>query len=177
MPLNANKIAYLRGQRQTRSFVPEPVTSEQMDALLEVARWTGSAVNRQPWKFVVVDDRDLLAGLSTAKGGSAWIAEAGAAIVILTEGQSAQDNRFDAGRVAERLLLASNAVGIGGAIVSWSPGYGEEAVRSLLQVPEGLWVYAAVIVGTPNPDAPKAPKKEQPRKPIAEIVVRNGFGS
>ena len=175
MTINQNKVAFLRGQRQTRAYRPTPISADAIDALLEIARWTGSAVNRQPWKFVLVDDRSALAALAKAKGGSDWIANAGAAIVILTEGETAEASRFDAGRVAERLLLGSNAVGLAGAIVSWSAGYGEEVVRELLAVPEELWVYAAVIIGEPDTSQPKPTPKENPRKPIEEIVVRNRF--
>ena len=175
MGINENKIGFLRGQRQTRSYVPTPVAPEALDALIEVARWTGSATNRQPWKFVVVDDREVLSALSRAKGGTEWIANAGAAFVILTEGETAEASRFDAGRVAERLLLGSNAVGLAGAIVSWSPGFGEETVRELLGVPAGLWIYAAVIIGEPDTSQPKPTAKPNPRKPVEEIVVRNRF--
>jgi len=175
MSINEDKIAFLRGQRQTRMYVPTPVAPEAIDALIEVARWTGSATNRQPWKFIVVDDRDVLDALAHAKSGSEWIANAGAAFVILTEGETAEASRFDAGRVAERLLLGSTAVGLAGAIVSWAPGFGEEAVRELLNVPAGLWIYAAVIVGEPDRSQPQAAPKPNPRKPVEEIVVRNRF--
>jgi len=39
--------------RQVREFTPEPPSDEQLDAILEVARWTGSSQNSQPWRFVV----------------------------------------------------------------------------------------------------------------------------
>jgi nitroreductase len=175
MSIDESKIAFLRGQRQTRSYVTAPIAPEAIDALIEVARWTGSAMNRQPWKFVVVENRELLEALSRAKSGSEWIANAGAAIVILTEGETAEANRFDAGRVAERLLLGSNAVGLAGAIVSWSTGFGEETVRELLNVPADLWIYAAVIVGEPDTSQPNAAPKPNPRKPVEELVVRNRF--
>jgi len=174
MPIDEHRIASLRGQRQTRSYTPSSLDPAARAAMIEVARWTGSASNRQPWKFVVVEDRDLLTGLSTAKGGSSWIANAAAAFVILTEGTDAQASRFDVGRVAERLLLAANAVGLAGAIVSWVPRDGEEAVRSLLHVPAGLWIYAAVIVGQPAP-TPSTPSKNAGRKPVSEIVIPNAF--
>jgi nitroreductase len=132
-------------------------------------------MNRQPWKFVVVEDRALLEGLSRAKSGIEWVADAGAAFVILTEGETAEASRFDAGRVAERLLLGTSAVGLAGAIISYAPGMGEEIVRELLGVPDGLWIFSAVVVGQTDTSQPKAAPKPNPRKPVEEIVVRNRF--
>jgi len=44
----------MRQVRSVRSFRPDPVPDEYLTAILEVARWTGSGSNRQPWTFVVV---------------------------------------------------------------------------------------------------------------------------
>jgi nitroreductase len=172
--INTNKIAFLRGQRQHRSFAPGPIEQEAVDQILEVARWTGSANNRQSWRFLVVDDPELLSQLAETKSGLGWVKNAGLAILVLTEGATVTDWRFDAGRVAERLLLASNAVGLSAGIVSWSVDAGEPAVRSLLNIPDGLWIYAAVILG--HPAATKsASGANAGRKSLDDLVIRNRF--
>jgi nitroreductase len=172
--IDQNKIAFLRGQRQHRSFSPGPIDQEAIDQILEVARWTGSANNRQSWRFLVVDDPELLAALAETKSGIGWVKDAGLAILVLTVGENAQAWRFDAGRVAERLLLASNAVGLSAGVISWAPEAGEPAVRQLLGVPEGLWIYSAVIVGNPA-ETKLASGANTGRKPIEELVIRNRF--
>ena len=53
-----DRIAFLRGLRSVRDFRPDPVPREIVDDLLEVARWSGSANNRQPWELVVILDRE-----------------------------------------------------------------------------------------------------------------------
>jgi nitroreductase len=50
--------------RATRTFTAAPVQDEQVTAVLEAGRWSGSARNRQPWRFAVVRDRALLRELS-----------------------------------------------------------------------------------------------------------------
>ncbi len=50
--------------RQVRQYRDEPVDQATVDALLEVARWTGSSRNGQPWHFVVVNDKAVLKQLS-----------------------------------------------------------------------------------------------------------------
>ena len=48
----------LKRTRQTRDFLPAPVPEDVLADILDVARWTGSAGNRQPWTFVVITDAD-----------------------------------------------------------------------------------------------------------------------
>ena len=57
----------LRRTRQVRQFTEEPVLEADLHAILEVARWSGSSTNRQPWTFIVLRDRaarERIAGLA-----------------------------------------------------------------------------------------------------------------
>ena len=56
----AEIIRLLKRVHQTRNFTDQSVPKEVLDDVLEVARWTGSARNRQPWHLVVIDDRQQL---------------------------------------------------------------------------------------------------------------------
>src|SRR4051812_42938024 len=49
-----------RRTRQYREFEPTPVDQQSLDALIDVARWTGSSRNTQPWRFIVVTDPSTL---------------------------------------------------------------------------------------------------------------------
>src|SRR5438094_279452 len=55
------RIAFLRGLRAVRQLQPDPLPDTVLHDILEVARWSGSAGNRQPWEFVGVRNRDFLA--------------------------------------------------------------------------------------------------------------------
>ena len=63
-----SELEALRKVRQTRAFTDEPVTDEELEQLLEVARWTGSSRNTQPWHFIVIRDRELLDKVSRVRG-------------------------------------------------------------------------------------------------------------
>jgi nitroreductase len=67
----AARIAFLRGLRALRQLRPDPLPEAVVHDILEVARWSGSAGNRQPWEFVVVRDRDMLQRLSAIEGATA----------------------------------------------------------------------------------------------------------
>ncbi len=64
MPSPTEPMALLRDERNVRHFAPDPVPDEAIAAILDVARWTGSAKNAQPWHFVVVRDRATIAALA-----------------------------------------------------------------------------------------------------------------
>ncbi len=61
-------VAFLESLRTVRSFERKPVSREALDDVLEVARWSGSARNRQPWEFLVVRDRGTLERLAVLDG-------------------------------------------------------------------------------------------------------------
>ena len=100
-----NVIEMLRGLRQTRSYSSEPVDDATLDAILEVARWTGSGGNKQPWRLVVVRNAETRRAIAGAKSDTGWVADAPVVIGIVTEGKTAESARFDAGRLVERTML------------------------------------------------------------------------
>src|SRR5664279_4281243 len=71
----------LRKTRQVRQFTPEPVAEADLQALLEVARWSGSSINRQPWTFIVIRDRAELVRLAELAPHAKHVAGAAVAIV------------------------------------------------------------------------------------------------
>src|SRR5438067_13414133 len=107
-----NKIAMLRGVRQVRQFDSRRVPDEIIHDILEVARWTGSGMNRQPWEFVVIRNHDTLRQIAEAEGAGSHLAGADFAIIVVMPGEKQGINTFDEGRLAERLLLAPAAHGV-----------------------------------------------------------------
>src|SRR5437899_7929359 len=113
----SERIAFMRGLRAVRQLRPDPLSEPVLHDILEVARWSGSAGNRQPWEFVVVRDRDMLTQLSTIDGANAGhLATAAAGIAIVIRPEVPDLDAYDEGRLAERILLAAAAHGVGAAI-------------------------------------------------------------
>ena len=96
----AETIEFLRTLRTVRRFTDQPVPHAVLDDLLTVARWSGSASNRQPWAFVVIRDRDTLRRLSELEGYVRHLAGAGLAIVLVMDGDPDQveQETFNEGR-------------------------------------------------------------------------------
>jgi len=91
------------GLRVVRAFTDDPITPEQMAAILEAARWTGSSKNRQGWEFIVVDGEQLGA-LAEAGDFTDPLRNSTATLALV---QTPDGNPFDIGRVAQNVMLAA----------------------------------------------------------------------
>jgi nitroreductase len=168
-------ISFLRGLRAVRSFRPDPVPQEVVDDILNVARWSGSAGNTQPWEILVIRDGDTLRSLASVEGYADHLAGAPLGIVLLMAGGRAQQETYDEGRLAERIMLAAHAHGVGSSI-GWVVGSGRDAAKDLLGVPEEKMVRTAISLGYPDEGARRS-RRGQARKPLDEIVHEERYGS
>ncbi len=167
-------INLLRRLRAVREFDSKPIPDAALQDILEVARWTGSGMNSQPWHLVVVKQPEVLQQIGQSEGYIKFVTHAQAAIVPAVE--SAADG-FDEGRLAERILLAATAHGLGAAL-GWLQGGGQVSVRTLLNIPANYRVRTVIALGYPTEAAlqPKA-KPGEARKALAEIVSYEKFGA
>lgn len=165
-------IALLRGLRAVRQFRPDPVPQEVVDSVLEVARWSGSAGNQQPWELVVIHKRETLQELAKVEGYAGHLAGAAFGIVLVMNGEPGQVDleTFDEGRLSERMMLAAAAYGIGSSI-GWFKEEGRATVKKMLGIPGKKLVRTAISFGYPDEEARRArPKRAQARRPLSELV-------
>jgi len=171
-----DRASFLRTLRAVRSFRPDPVPQEVVDDVLEVARWSGSASNKQPWEIVVVHERDTLRSLSSVEGYAGHLAGAPLGIVLIMAGDRAEQETYDEGRLAERIMLAAHAHGVGSSI-GWILGPGRDAARELLGIPQEKVVRTAISLGYPDKGARRSSTdRGQARKPLGEIVHEERYG-
>jgi nitroreductase len=175
-PSPAERLQPLRRTRQYREFEPTALTGEELDALADVARWTGSSENTQPWEFIVLTDRPALralheAGLPQTRGLAT--APAAIAIVLSSDPARAVHDAYDDGRVAERLRVAATILDLGAGI-SWIRADVRPAAAAILGLPADRMVRTIVGVGHPTAAAraPKAPARTA-RRPFDEVVFRD----
>jgi nitroreductase len=169
-----DRIAFLRSLRAVRSFRPDPVPQNVVDDILEVARWSGSASNRQPWELVVIRDRETLEKLAQVEGYAHHLADAPLGIVLVMAGERAVQETYDEGRLAERIMLAALAHGVGSSI-GWFVGDGRAAAREILGIPEDRTVRTAISLGYPE-EGGRRRRAGRARKPLSEIVHEERYG-
>ncbi len=170
-------VELVRTVRQARQYKPDPVPKEAVDKLLEVARWTGSSTNSQPWHFVVVRDREKIRRIAMLRDRINWLAEAPLAIAIVMDNKNPMSESYDEGRVTERLLIAARALGLGGG-VAW---YGEDSHRAeakrILGIPADRLARQVVAIGyVKSLEDPRGPRASSGRKPLAELVSYDAWG-
>jgi nitroreductase len=170
--------AYTRivGLRVVRSYRQEPIEAEQVDKILEAGRWTGSSKNTQPWGFVVVTDPGDRQRL--AECGSFTAPLMGAPLVVaLVRLPGGGD--FDIGRVAQNMMEAAGALGIGSCPVTL---HRETCARELLEVPNDHGCRFALAFGYPDHEAEQQVRTAirtaipRGRKPLTDLVSYGRFG-
>jgi nitroreductase len=156
----------------------DPVPENVLQDVLEVARWSGSARNRQPWEFVVVGDRETLESLAACEGRAAHLANAAVGIVLVMAGEPEffEQETFDEGRLSERISLTAASYGVASS-VGWFKGQGREKAKEILGIPQSKLVRTVLSLGYPT-SPPQGGHLALPkgRKPLSELVHEERYG-
>ena len=143
-------IRSLTARPAVRSFTDRAVPSEMLAQIADIARWTGSARNRQPWRFIAVQDRAHLEKLGTLGAYAQHIASAPCALVLLSADNDFQDTEFDLGKVSQSAVLAATALGLGSCLATIYPDDNVAQAARLLQVEPGWLPHHAISIGYPG---------------------------
>ena len=159
-----------------REFTGEKISVEQIDTLLRAAMAAPSAINKQPWAFIVITDEQMIAQLGEALPYSRCSNHPACAIIPcgdLTkaiEGEMAAFWINDVSAATENLLLAAHAMGLGAVWTGLHPDMKRvEMVQSMLNLPEHIIPLCVVPVGVPA-EQPAVKDKYQPAN-----IHYNGF--
>lgn len=169
-----------------RAFSGESITDEQLMRLVEAARWSPSAYNNQPWRFLYAHREsehwttflDLL-----TEGNRKWAHRASAMVVLVSkttndrDGNHVRTHSLDAGSAWFAFALQGARDGL---ITHPIQGFDAHAARGALNVPDEYHVEIMIAVGPPaNPNVlsavDRAREKPNGRRPIDEIVWEGPF--
>lgn len=169
-----------------RSFdLSTGVPEEKITAFLEAARWSASASNTQPWRFIVgrrgtkthATVVEHLMGFNQAWAGSAGVLVVNLAETVSTEGAEQRWAHYDLGQAAATLALQAHKDGLH---VHQMGGFDADALRSAFNVDERFDVVSVTAVGllAPPEALPEGPLREREvaprtRKPLAELLLAN----
>lgn len=148
-----------------RAYTDEPVSDEDIEALLRAAMAAPSAMNRQPWEFIVVRDREMLDTLGATLRYAKMLKQAPLAIVVCAEtcytnrdGEVVENQMWehDASAATENLLLAAHALGLGAVWTAASDPERSAIVREALGITGTVMPLCVVPIGHPaGVDEPK----------------------
>ena len=162
----------IRSRRNIRAFSERPIDPADLDRILEAGRRAPSAVNWQPWDFVVVTERNRLVALSEVFEWARPVAGSAATVALVAP--TLEDARrrdwmlYDFGQATMSMMLVAADVGIGSG---HSAVVDQALARRLLELPEDRWCVYLVTLGYPA-DRPLAPIVRPSRRPFDDVVHR-----
>ena len=155
-------------RRSVRAYKNTDVEEEKLEKILEAARLSPSASNRQEWKFIVVKKKETRKKLADAALGQSFIGEAPVVIVacatetgaIMLCGQPAYT--VNVSIACSFMILQAYELGLG---TCWIGAFQEDEVKEILKIPESVRVVAVIPLGYPN-----QPPSQRARKDLDQIV-------
>ena len=175
----------VKHRKSVRDFLDVPVEREKIMMCLEAARLAPSACNSQPWKFIVVDDRQLKDKLCNAAFGGIYSVNsfckmAPVMVVVVSEkskflariGGMFRGTKYyliDIGIAGEHFVLQAEDLGLGTCWIGW---FNEQAVKSVLNIPKYKKIDILIALG--YYDREKL-GPEHGREPIDKIASFNSY--
>ncbi len=158
----------IRTKLDIREFRNEPVPYEVKLKVLEAARLTGSGMNKQHWRFILVQDPGRVRMLAGDSSSGGWVAGADFAVLVLTD-PTLGFHKLDAGRVLQDMQLAAWNFGVASCLYT---GVKEAQLRRDFHIPENL--SPAAVLGFGYPERKRIGVKS--RLPLSELAFSEEYG-
>lgn len=146
-----------------RSYLPEPVTADQLDMILKCGVKAPSSKNGQPWKFTVIKEESVMKEIiKDAVPGN---------VLIVVSGFESPDGAtpaFDCGLATESMFVAAHGLGLGARIYG-SPAGNVNSRKEYFQIPAGYKAVVVLRVGNTDKTV-DAISAATPRKAAEEVI-------
>ncbi len=152
----------IKTRRSIRKFTGEPVSDETMSRIIEAGTWAPSGMNNQPWKFAVIKDKELKAGISELTHYSKIIVSSNALIAVFLDTSLSYDRTKDVqaiGACIQNMLLFIHSIRLG-AVWLGEILRNKEKILALVKGSEELELMAVIALGHPAEKGGKVSRKE-----------------
>jgi nitroreductase len=155
-------IEVLKTRRSVRAFTPQAVPPEVLADIIDCGRLAASAINIQPWEFVVITGGELRRKIAATTDHGRFIVNAPVCVVVLC-----RETKYyleDGSAATQNILLAARAHGLGSCWVAGDKKpYADEICR-LVGAPEGYHLVSMIALGYP------AEQPEKAKRPLADVL-------
>lgn len=161
-------IECLKTRRSVRAYDSKPVPKEILEDLVDCGRLASSAINIQPWAFIVLTDAAVKKQLAEITDHGKFIEQAGACIAVFC-----QDGKYyleDGSAATQNILNAARAHGLGSCWVAGDKKEYAPKIGRMLGVPEDHKLISMIAIGYP------AQTPSPAKKPLAEVIHWERFG-
>ncbi|MGB4655488.1 MAG: nitroreductase family protein [Bacteroidales bacterium] len=177
-------LSLVKQRQSVRKYQDKDIPHRVIDKCLEAARLAPSASNSQPWKWIIVDQPDVLAPVAKAcndmKAINKFVAGAKAIAVIVLEKpklitriattiKKREWSLIDVGIAAEHFCLQATELGLGTCMIGW---YNEKKIQEVLEIPKNKSIALLIAMGYPPEDYENRVKI---RKSLDEIKSNNKY--
>jgi nitroreductase len=167
---NMDAFECIATKLDVREFSSQNISAEIKSKILEAARLTGSGLNTQHWRFIVVEEKKNLKKLAEDSTTGGWVSGANFAVIVLTNPRH-KFHMIDAGRVVQDMQLAAWNYGVTSCLFT---GIQDEKLRSDFGIPKDLT--PTIIVGF-GFSAKQISGKRKNRLPPDELVYYEKYGN
>ena len=154
---------------EVREFSEKPVSQEIKLKILEAARSSGSGLNTQHWRFILIENKENLKILAKDSLSGKWIEKSNFAIIVLTNPKYSF-HLIDAGRVLQNMQLTAWNYGIGSGLYT---KVDDSKLKDDFKIP--IELHPSVILGFGYP-IKNFKNKEKDRVSIDKIVYQERYG-
>jgi nitroreductase len=149
-------LGFIFGRRSIRVYAPGEISEAAVQQLLRAAMAAPSAVAKDPWRFIVIRNRQALTRLAAALPNGPMLATAALGIAVCGELEAAHDQQLsyllqDCSAAIENLLLGAHILGLGACWLGVHPR--EQRIKSLkeiLSLPASVIPVACIAIGHPG---------------------------
>ena len=174
-------LEIIKSRRSTRRFKPDIVSDEDINDVLEAARWAPSGENFQPWKFIVIKNKETMekiVDMLPYKKFQAFLRNAPVLICIVVNSRRSKWVVLDGTLSVQNLMLEAWARGLGTCFSAWYPTVPtkiEEQVKELLDIPKNWIIITFTPLGYPVEEPERAFRLPATRKPLDELICNEKF--
>jgi nitroreductase len=167
-------IETILSRRSIRKYTEEEIADEHIRTILDSARWAPSGLNNQPWKFIVIKDKETMKELAGCTHYSQIVQAAPLLIAVYLDTETMYNKTKDIqaiGAAIQNMLLACCDLGFGavwlGEILNQS-----DKVNLILNCPDSLELMAILAIGKPDENG-----KSPSRKELGSIAFGEKYGN
>ncbi len=155
-------IEALKTRRAVRQYLPDPIPKEIIEDIVDCGRLAATAINIQPWEFVVVTNPELRRKIAKTTDHGPFIADAPVCIVVLSK--PTKYYLEDGSAATQNIMVAARAHGLGSCWVAGDKKPYAETICSLVGAPSDYKLVSLIALGKPrHVDMPN-------KRPLSDVI-------
>ncbi|OFX26525.1 MAG: NADH dehydrogenase [Bacteroidetes bacterium GWA2_31_9b] len=154
-------------RRSIRKYTDKKISDYQINTLLKSGMYAPSANNKQPWHFIVINDRKILSKITDFHPYAKMLIEAQLAILVCGDELLENGSGYwivDCSAATQNILLAAHALGLGAVWLGLHPRKDrKQVIREIFNLPQNILPLSLISIGYPN-ESKEIPERFKPER-------------